>query len=127
MTEMEQIEKAAAEAVKVIANAAEQAAHVIASAAAEAVKVANVQTNLDHDLLIRLGEKMENLKDAIAELKSGTSDKISSLETRMKLTEDETTKNTNKISNFWIAFTIYTAIGVTLAGLIIYHMANIIK
>ena len=74
------IEQAVADAVKVIAAAASEAAHTVANAAAEAVKVSNVKGADDHDLLVVLNTKMEDLKTDIQDLKDGTSARITTLE-----------------------------------------------
>jgi len=74
------IEQAAADAVKVIAAAASEAARTVANAAAEAVKVSNVKGADDHDLLVVLNTKMEDLKTDIQDLKDGTSTRIATLE-----------------------------------------------
>jgi len=70
-----EIDKSAAEAVKVIAQAAEEAAKVIANAAAEAIKIAttnNAKHDDDHDLLIELKVQMSGLKEDIKELGNKT-------------------------------------------------------
>ena len=85
------IETAASDAVKIIAQASSTAASALASAAsdatktianaaAEAVKVNNVKGNDDHDLLIELKTKMDGLKSDIKEIKDGTSARIAGLE-----------------------------------------------
>ena len=89
MTEKEKISKATDDAVASIANAAGKAREVIANAAAEARKLVNETTSetqkkdkamIDHDLLVVLNTKMEDLKDDIQDLKDGTSQRITSLE-----------------------------------------------
>jgi hypothetical protein len=117
MTDMEQIEKAAAEAVRVIAASAENASHVIAMAAAEALKVANVQSSNDHDLLIKLGEKMEGLKSDIKDIKNDSACKIADHEIRVKKIE-------NRMSALWIMVGIYTAVGATMIGLLLFHISK---
>ena len=74
-----EIERAASEAVKVIAqasqdaatrlsNAAMDATKVIASAASDALKVSNVKDGNDHDLLVSLDTKMIDLRAAVEKL-----------------------------------------------------------
>jgi hypothetical protein len=75
------IEQAANEAVRVIAQAAEAAARVVANAAAESVKVANIKSADDHDLLIELKTKLDGLKADIKDIKDGTSRRIDNMET----------------------------------------------
>ena len=73
------IQNAASEAVRVIAqaatdstiklaNAAEAAAKVVTTAAAEQVKVVDVKNAGDHDLLVVLNTKMEDIKISVREL-----------------------------------------------------------
>lgn len=94
------IERSAAEAVKVITQAAEAAAQrlasaaneatrVVASAASEAVKVSSARTSDDHDLLIRISEKVDGLKGDVKDLKDGTSIKIADHEKRIGAIELE--------------------------------------
>lgn len=76
------IEQAAENAAKLIADAVNQATGAIASAAldatkllasnaADAARVVAVRVSDDHDLLIELKTRMEGLKDDIRELKDG--------------------------------------------------------
>ena len=88
----EDIRIAAGDAVKTIATAAENAAKTIAQAAAEALKVANVKSSDDHDLIIKLDTKMDGLKEDIKALNDGTSAKISDHELRIKALEISITK-----------------------------------
>ena len=81
------IDKAAAEAVRVIASAASEASHVIANAAAEAAKVASLQSSSDHDILIELKTKMVDLKSDIKDIKDGTSDRLARCESRLSALE----------------------------------------
>ncbi|MCK9428660.1 MAG: hypothetical protein M0R17_01445 [Candidatus Omnitrophica bacterium] len=93
------IENSAAEAVKVIAQASSTAAttlssaatdatKTIAMAAAEALKVSNIKSSDDHDLLVRLDEKLVGLKEDIGKLNSGYSLKIKDLENEKLNTRD---------------------------------------
>lgn len=92
------IERSAAEAVRVITQAAEVAAtrlasaaneatRVVASAASEAVKVSSARTADDHDLLIKIDTQMQGLKADIKDLKDGTSFKLADHEKRIACLE----------------------------------------
>lgn len=62
------IERAAGGAVRVIADAAQEAAKVVASAASEAMRLVNAKSLVganDHDILIELKTRMEDLKNAV--------------------------------------------------------------
>jgi hypothetical protein len=77
------ISSAASEAVKAIASAAGEARSVLANNAAEAAKVLavkNLDGNSDHDLLVELKTKMDDLKEDIRDLKDNTSIRIKTLE-----------------------------------------------
>jgi len=76
-----EIKEAAAEAVRVISNAAleattklshasESAAKVVTEAAAAQVRVVDAKNAGDHDLLVVLNSKMEDIKEAVKELAS---------------------------------------------------------
>jgi hypothetical protein len=73
-----EIEQATNDAVKLIAKAAEDAAKVISSTAFEVVQ--NNRGGNDHDLIVELRVRMEDLKLAIKDLTDGTSKRIESLE-----------------------------------------------
>lgn len=63
----------AAQAVAAVAHAADEATKAIASAAAEAIKVASqndAKTSGDHDLIVELRVKMDDLKSAVEKLAS---------------------------------------------------------
>jgi hypothetical protein len=77
---MKIVDKHAENALKVVADAASEATRVIACAAAEAVKVKNIEDGKDHDLLVRLEEKVEAVNNSIKELKDGTASRITKLE-----------------------------------------------
>lgn len=79
---------AAADAIKVISQAAETATRTVAIAAAEAVKVANISSGVDHDLIVELKTKIEGIKDDIRDLKDGTSARIGILEAEKLNTKD---------------------------------------
>lgn len=77
------ITDASALQIKAIADAASQARTVVASQASEAVKVLNVKNadgGSDHDLLIRLDEKLTGLGIQIKDLSAGTTTRIFALE-----------------------------------------------
>ena len=75
-----EIAQAAEDAVKTIAVAAEQAAKVIAAAAAAAASKDTAKTDGDHDNIVKLLVKMEDLKADIKELNDGTTTRITHLE-----------------------------------------------
>ena len=75
-----QIDQAAKEALKTIAEAAASATHVVAQAAAEAVKVKAFETNSDHDSLVELKVLVVGIKTDIKELADGTTARITLLE-----------------------------------------------
>lgn len=82
---------AASQAVQVIADAAEKAKAVMEAAAAQKLSVSAIETakrSGDHDLLVQLNTKMEDLKEDIAELKNGTSARIQQLEQEKVNTRD---------------------------------------
>lgn len=66
--------------LQVVNRAAAEQVKVIANAVAEALKTSGTQGSGDHDLVIKLGEKMDGIKEDIKELKDGTSLKIAKLE-----------------------------------------------
>lgn len=74
-----------------------------------------MDTQSDHDILIELKTRMEDIRRDIQDLKDGTSVKISDHEKRIGLLEKSniTTK---------VAVGIYLAVGVFLAGLLVYHI-----
>jgi phage-related tail protein len=85
-----EIENAASEAVRVIAHAAEEATRTLAAAAGEALKVSNTknETNAgDHDLIVELKVRMEDLKNAIRELSDGMAIQVKDHEMRLRALE----------------------------------------
>jgi hypothetical protein len=110
-----EIEGAAQDAIKTIAKAAEEAAKVVANSAAEAVKVANAKNDGDHDILIVLKTKMEDLKADIKDLKDGTTTQIGDHELRIKKLE-------NKTANYLITLTLYSVFVGGLVGLLLFHI-----
>jgi hypothetical protein len=96
-TKME-IERAASNAVEVIAKAASEAAKVVADAAAVSVKVLSIKNADDHDLLIELKTRMEGLKIDIKELKDGTSVQIAEHERRIFCLENSRTRFNTLVS-----------------------------
>ena len=139
-----EIEAAASEAVRVIANAAGEAAKVVAAAAGEAVKVANIKGSEDHDLLIKLSEQIRRLSADVKDLKDGTSQKIVDLEHDKadkkefdnfrdkdfkSLKDDVYTSREkrirsleNKVANFWVAISLYSAAVIGMIALICFHI-----
>lgn len=75
-----EIAQAASDATKIIAQAALDAGKVVSVATAEAVRVREEKGAGDHDLLVELKVKMEDLKTDIADLKDGSERRISNLE-----------------------------------------------
>lgn len=112
-----EIAQAATDATKIIAQAASEAAKVVAAATAEAVKVKETRDSGDHDLLIELKTKMDDLKNDIAELKDGTSTKIASHEIRIVTLENTDTRVTVMLS-------IGVGILTLLISLLIWHLVG---
>ena len=84
--------EAAAKATQAISSAALDATKLLASQASEAAKITNGKGSDDHDMIVRLDTKMDDLKSDIKELKDGTAIKIESHETRIKALEIAITK-----------------------------------
>ena len=70
---------------------------------------------LDHDLLVRLDQKVTDLKTDVKEIKDGTAAAIADHEIRLKKLE-------NQHSRYSLTLSIYTGIGSTMIGLIIYYI-----
>jgi hypothetical protein len=93
-------------------------------------------TQTDHDLLIELRTEMQNIRNDIKELKDGTTSRIKNVEDgkvdkkdfdilSAKVNtdlEDRTRKLEESKGNYFTAMLIYTAVGVTMIGLILYHL-----
>ncbi|MDO8554366.1 MAG: hypothetical protein Q7S22_06155 [Candidatus Micrarchaeota archaeon] len=79
-----EIQRAAQEAVHVIAEAANAASKTVAQAAAEAAKIANSKNSNDHDFLLTFSSEVKTKLDviftAIKDLSDGTAKRISDLE-----------------------------------------------
>ena len=75
------IANAAESATKLLSSAAESASRLIASNAAEALKVSSEKQSDDHDILVVLASKMEDLKSDIKDLKDNTTKRVDNLET----------------------------------------------
>ena len=104
---------AAAEAVHSIAAAAELAKATIANAAAEAVKVTssrNVDGVVDHDILIELKTKMDDLKDDIKDLKDGTSTQIAQHEIAIKKNTLDIQITKTQLKTWGIAISVFWAV-----------------
>lgn len=69
----------------------------------------------DHDTLIRIETRVEDLIKSVESIKSGTAVQIADHEKRIKALEMSR-------SNQKISMAIYIGIGAFLAGLMIYHM-----
>jgi hypothetical protein len=67
-------------AAKTIASAALEAAKVVAATAAETAKTANVSSNQDHDLLIRIATQVEQVIKDVGDIKTNTVGRIDQLE-----------------------------------------------
>lgn len=90
----------------------------------------------DHNLLIRLDQKVGDLQNAVKELNDGTFSKIAGLEKdkadrrelevlQVKINTDIETRVRvleNSNSRYLILTAIYSAIGATMIGLIIFHI-----
>jgi vacuolar-type H+-ATPase subunit H len=130
------IADASSVAAKKIADAAEEAHKVVADAAATSVKVLHLKSADDHDLLIELKTRMEGLKDDIKDIKDGTTKRIADLEQnkadRLDLEqlekevhgkrEDRLRKLENISSKNWIYLTLYSLLTGGLATLLITHL-----
>lgn len=81
---MRLIASATEAAAKTLANAAAEAVKVVAATAAESAKNVEFRRTEDHDLLIRLEEKMVGIKADIHELKEGHASIIADHESRLK-------------------------------------------
>ena len=145
MTELDLIKEATADAIKLIAVAtetalkplatsAENAVHAIAVAAADALKVANVQSDKDHDAIITLIADFKNLeksqanfqlevKQSFIDLKDNYSEKINNNKTeigkhdeRISSLEESRAEVRGKVSTSTVIVGyIFTAIGLLLA------------
>jgi chromatin segregation and condensation protein Rec8/ScpA/Scc1 (kleisin family) len=81
------------------------------------LETSNANQTSDHDLLIRIETKMENLISDIKEWKCSTTTQISDHEVRIKKLE-------NKVGNFVIYITLYSAAVATLIGIMVYHILS---
>ena len=77
------INLATEEARHILAQEAQDAKMVISSAAAAAVKVAQVQDKADHDLLIRVDEKLDALTLVTNKIQDGTSTRLDKVEAKV--------------------------------------------
>jgi hypothetical protein len=130
------IENAAANAARTIAVSAEEAHKVVADAAATSVKVLHLKSADDHDLLIELRTRMEGLKTDIKDIKDGTTKRLTDLEnnkvdkSEFNLLCDEIHVSRekrlraleNKTANYWISFTLYSALVLGMITLFVTHM-----
>lgn len=104
----DEIRDAANEAKTIIAQAAELAAKAIADAAAISVKVLNVKSADDHDLLIELKTRMEGLREDIADLRGNVSLRLEDHEKRIASLEKSKDSQT-----------IWVTIGTSLVGILV--------
>jgi hypothetical protein len=92
----------------------------------------------DHNLLIRLDQKVSDISIAVRELKDGTFSKIAALE-KDKADKNEVERLQRKVNDdiekrvvlletrvakYFLTITIYSAIGATMIALIIYHILH---
>ena len=77
---MQSISQAKEEARHILAQEALDAKKVIESATAEALKINNTKSSADHDLLIRVDTKLDQLSLDVAALTDGTAKRIALLE-----------------------------------------------
>lgn len=108
-------EDVASKLVDVATRANEALTKLTAIKAEEAVKVVKNESGGDHDLLIRVDERIEMLIAVVTEIKTGTTAKIDEHETRLKDVE-------KKVSNAFITNAIYTLATIALIGLMVSHM-----
>lgn len=109
---------AADKATTALASAAKDANILLASNASEAAKITSKPAGEDHDLLIRLETKLENLRTDIKDLKDGTNDKIADHERRLGALESSKTKQNTLMS---IGIGILTL----LVGLLLFHLFKV--
>ena len=90
----------------------------------------------DHDLLIELRTEVQNIRGDIRELKDNTTDRIQKLEQDKadRVVVDELQKKVNvdmetrvrlleaSKSTYYTMMIIYTGVGVTMIGLILWHL-----
>ncbi len=74
------IANAAEAATKLLASSAESATKLLASNASDALKISSQRDDADHDILVVLKSKMEDLKNDIRDLKDNTSKRVDALE-----------------------------------------------
>jgi hypothetical protein len=98
-----------------IAEAAERARHEIASEADAARKFKFTQDNSDHDIIVELRVRMEDLKNAIQTLTDGTAKKIDDHEKRLLDLEGSKTYTS-------VMLTVGSALLVILSGLLFFHI-----
>ena len=129
------IDKAAAEAVRVIASAAREASHVVANATAEAVKVASLQSSSDHDILnslvgsvfnldAKFTEKFNDLKADIKDIKDGTSNQILDQERRISNLELWKSERLEWGKSRVNESKLIIGLGLLILGLIIWHLTG---
>lgn len=120
------IAQSTAENVKILKDAAGEATKLLANAAAEALKVTNAKGADDHDMLVRIDEQLKSVKgdilslkndtaSNIQDLKNGTSSKIEDHEKRLfKLEQAKSTTN--------LLISIGIGVIVILVTMLVYHL-----
>lgn len=82
------IATAAESATKLLASSAQSATKLLASNATEALRVSNTKHDDDHDILVVLKSKMDDLKSDIKDLKDNTTKRVDTLESTKLNTQD---------------------------------------
>jgi ATP/maltotriose-dependent transcriptional regulator MalT len=101
-----------------IAKATERATRIIATAAADALKVKSAQQDGDHDIIVELRVRMEDLKNMVKDLTDGTTRQISEHEKRIGRLETARTTQTVMLS-------LGIALLVIIFGLLTYHLFGV--
>ena len=101
--------------VEDISKAAADAVQIIADAATEALKVTSIQQGNDHDLIVELKTKIEGIRDDIKDLKDGTTAKIAEHELRLNTLETNNTRLT-------VLFSVGSGLVALLVSLLTYHL-----
>jgi hypothetical protein len=118
ISEQSKLADAANLAVATIAAAAAEATKVIARAASEASSLVTQKSSLDHDLLIELRTRMDNLREDIKTLSDGTTVKIAEHESRISTIEGKGSKQA-------VLITVIIALGFIATTLLVYHMFGV--
>jgi len=95
-----------------------------------------ITSNEDHDLLIELRTEMKNVRNDIKDLKDGITERISNVEKnkvdkkdfeellqKVNIDHEDRLRALESAKSFYMtSIVIYTAVGVTMIGLILYHL-----